>query len=107
MHKPLSIEDIRSCTPFQHHLLSVNRLEKTSTIPNDIFQNQAENVRIICSQVLENSDVKKIKGLTAIPKDIQQNMFNVIAQKEVEKNLSNLRGTQLSVTLDDVPNPNQ
>lgn len=107
MNTPLSIEDVKLFTPFQHSLRYAERLEKVEQFHNEIFSTQAENVRLILSKNLDNNEMKRISKLTKLPEETLNNAFNTVAQREMEKSIYALRSKSFSRSMDsvDVPEP--
>lgn len=100
--KALTVHDVKEFTPFQHFLNYAEPLTKIKGPFNPIFNIQSENMRLILAKNLTNDEIKSFIELPYLPEGIQNQTFNVIAQKELEKAVHTLRGQKFSRDLDSV-----
>lgn len=105
MNTPLNIEDVKLFTPFQHSLRLSERLERIENPADEIFNTQAENVRLILSKTLDNNEMKRIHRLAKLPEETLYSVYNTVAQAQLERSIHSLRSKRFSRDMDSVQMP--
>lgn len=103
MNNDVRLENLKSFTPCHHELTMSEELKEAKNLPDEIFEVQASNIHHILSNSLDHTQVRELNKLAYIPEQILENVYDTIAQKELEKGLQNLKGTKFNIEYDDVP----